>query len=106
MDVAHLERELVSKLKQIKTEYQALHKSKTNNREKIEMLLKEQFTISLAVVPEGGLSQCTSTADSNTLADDHVHAMPDLQEQVDSDDQNVLKHSQMTNKKLTGDLTL
>ena len=35
--------------------------------------------------------------------------MPDLQEQVDSDDQNALKHSQtlgMTNKKLTGDLAL
>ena len=47
--------------------------------------------------------------DSNTLADEHVHAMPDLQEQVDSDDQNALKHSQtlgMTNKKLTGDLAL
>ena len=112
MDVAPLERELVSTLKQIKTEYQALNKSKTMNREKIEMFLKEQFTISVAVptpVAAEGVSQCTSTADSNTLADDHVHAMPDLQEQVDSDDQNALKHSQilgMTNKKLTGDLAL
>ena len=128
MDVAPLERELVSTLKQVKTEYQALNKSKTMNREKIEMFLKEQFTISVAVATpvaaEGGLSQCTSTptpvaaegvsqctatADSNTLADDHVRAMPDLQEQVDSDDQNALKHSQtlgMTNKKLTGDLAL
>ena len=128
MDVAPLERELVSTLKQVKTEYQALNKSKTMNREKIEMFLKEQFTISVAVATpvaaEGGLSQCTSTptpvaaevvsqctstADSNTHADDHVCAMPDLQEQVDSDDQNALKHSQtlgMTNKKLTGDLAL
>ena len=113
MDVAPLERELVSTLKQIKTEYQALNKSKTMNREKIEMFLKEQFTISVAVATpvaaEGGLSQCASTTDSNTLADDHVHAMPDLQEQVDSDDQNALKHSQtlgMMNKKLTGDLAL
>ena len=113
MDVAPLERELVSTLKQIKTEYQALNKSKTMIREKIEMFLKEQFTISVAVATavaaEGGLSQCTSTTDSNTLADEHVHAMPDLQEQVDSDDQNALKHSQtlgMTNKKLTGDLAL
>ena len=61
MDVAPLERELVSTLKQIKTEYQALNKSKTMNREKIEMFLKEQFTISVAVptavAAEGGLSQ-------------------------------------------------
>ena len=68
-----------SMLKQIKTEYQALNKCKTMNREKIEMFLKEQFTISVAVptaVAAEGVSQCTSTTDSNTLADDRMHAMP------------------------------
>ena len=114
LDVAPLEHELVSKLKQIKTEYQALNKSKTMNREKIEMFLKEPFTtiaVPTPVVAEGGLFQCPSSTDSNTLDDDinHVHAMSDSQETVAGDDQNALKHSQtlgMTNKKLTGDLAL
>ncbi len=43
IDVVPLEDELVSKLKQIKTEYQALNKSKTKNRDKLEMFLKEHF---------------------------------------------------------------